>query len=108
MPEDIACSTDRAELIGPSFACYNIRSITKKIDDLRLLLGRSQLNCLGLTETWLNASISDEELLMDNYRLFRADRDNGSYKRGGVDLRFIVIASIILLLWKSGPSVVKT
>ncbi len=87
-------STDLARLRGPSFGCLNVRSLVRKIDDIRLLLYRSKLNCLCLTESWLNNSISDEEMQIPNYKIVRLDRGNGSSKKGGgglvayVDLKY--------------------
>ncbi len=83
-------STDLANLRGPAIGCLNIQSMTRKLDDVRLLLARSQLNCLGLVETWLNNSICDSELFMQNYDMIRYDTDQGSTKRGGGGLLFYV------------------
>ena len=57
--------------------------MSKKIDDIKLLIARSELNLLCLTESWLNRSISDEELAIPGYRFIRFDRDLGDIKRGG-------------------------
>ena len=82
-PKKPLCIDDLAKLKGPSFVCYNVRSMINKLDDLKLMLGRSGLNFIGLTETWLNKSASDIELGIDNYRLIRLDRNKGRPNKGG-------------------------
>ena len=52
----IRTSNDLSKLRGPAIGCLNIQSMTRKFDDIKLLLARSELNCLGLIETWLNNS----------------------------------------------------
>ncbi len=86
----IRSSHDLFKLRGPAIGCLNIQSITRKLDDVKLLLARSEFNCLGLVETWLNGSICDNELHVKDYDLIRFDRDQGSYKRGGGGLMFYV------------------
>ena len=76
-------SSDLRKLRGPSFGCLNIRSLVRKIDDIRLFLSQSELNCLCLTESWLNNAISDEEISIPNYNLVRFDRGKGQSKKGG-------------------------
>ena len=81
---------DLAKLKGPSFGCYNVRSVVNKLDDLKLILSRSGLNFIGLTETWLNHSTSDLELELGNYRHIRLDRSKGrSNKEGGGLIAYI-------------------
>ena len=74
---------DLAKLKGIKFGALNIRSLYKKIDEVGQLLSDSKLDFLGLTESWLNSSVSGPELEIDNYDIFRLDRDAGTGKRGG-------------------------
>ncbi len=69
-------------LRGITFASLNIRSIYRKIHEVDLLLKKSKLDLLLLNETWLNHSVGDAELSIENYSLHRFDRDAGSGKRG--------------------------
>ncbi|EEC09661.1 hypothetical protein IscW_ISCW008313, partial [Ixodes scapularis] len=57
-------------------------SILPKEDSLRSLIDATECNIDVLTETWLNSSICDTELLstFPNFDIFRRDRAN---KRGG-------------------------
>ena len=74
---------DISKLKGLKFGALNIRSLYRKIDEVGQLLADSKLDFLGLTESWLNSSVLGPELDIDNYNMFRFDRDAGSCKRGG-------------------------
>ena len=54
----------------------NIQSLPKKIDHLRLLLFKlkSSIHIFGLTETWTKYTMTDQELSIPGYKLFRKDR----------------------------------
>jgi len=54
----------------------NGRSIVKKQKELELLIIEEDLDIIGITETWLNDNISDEELSINRYTLFRNDRNS--------------------------------
>ena len=75
--------TDLANLKGASFACLNVCSVLKKIDKIRSLLARSDLDVLGINESWLHSNIDSNELDIDGYTAHRFDRDLGSGKRMG-------------------------
>ena len=61
----------------------NIQSITKKINELRLICSSVQLGIhfITLSETWLNEQILDSEISIEGYKVFRLDRAN---KGGGI------------------------
>ena len=63
----------------------NVRSLLKKVDQLRILLFNSQIDVITLSETWLNSAISSTTVKMDNYVMYRQDRERGKRvkKRGG-------------------------
>ena len=48
-------------------AMLNVASLTKYIDEIRLLLYDKKLHVLALNETRLDSSISDELLAIDGY-----------------------------------------
>lgn len=60
---------------GIKIVHQNIQSLGAKIDYLRLLM--HELKCgihmLTLSETWTNEEITDDELKISGYRLFRKD-----------------------------------
>ena len=53
----------------------NIRSLPHKIDLLRAWLVYNKPSVITLSETWLNNNISDDEIKLDGYVVYRADRD---------------------------------
>lgn len=70
-------------LQGVSFAYLNICSILCKCDEVRLLLEHSNLDFLALGETFLNESITDAELHIYGYHIFRSNRTIASGKSDG-------------------------
>ena len=61
----------------------NARSIINKIDYLRAEVRVLDLDIIGITESWADEMIANEELLLEGYELFRCDRPLG-IKGGGV------------------------
>ena len=69
---------------GLKTALLNIRSLPKKIDELRLFLRRCRdIGILPLNETWLNDQLPSDEVAIPGLNLFRRDRSS-SRKGGGV------------------------
>ena len=62
----------------------NARSIANKIPELHLLINDVKPDIVGITETWLSDAIGDGVLGLDDYRIYRADRNSGSDPHGGV------------------------
>jgi len=61
---------------------FNARSLNSlTVDYIRNVFENSSVDIICVTETWLNADISDSKLNINGYTLFRKDRCNG--KRGG-------------------------
>ena len=64
----------------------NIRSIVKKIDQIRLLLQDTPTDILTVSETWLRPHLNTELVEIEGYKIYRLDRTcNGTSKkkRGG-------------------------
>ena len=61
----------------------NARSIVNKKKELELTVRDEKLDIIAITESWLNVNITDEEMGIKGYTLFRKDR-NDSVKRRGV------------------------
>ena len=59
----------------------NVRSLLQKLPQIEILLSGSNLDFLGISETWLNASVSSDILKIEEYDVFRKDRQDG--RRGG-------------------------
>ena len=72
-----------------SFNAQSLRSFNKKVDgtfssnltSFQDLVDSENLDVISVTETWLNDSVSDHEILPTHYNIIRKDRP--SKKRGG-------------------------
>ena len=60
----------------------SIRSIKLKFKQIKLLLHKQSIAILGLTETWLDDSWSDAELIVTGYNAFRKDRKSATVGGG--------------------------
>ena len=65
---------------GLKISHLNVRSLFPKIDEIRMLLKDQPVDIFTVSETWLNGSISDQELYVPGYSLVRQDR---LQKKGG-------------------------
>lgn len=63
----------------------NVRGVRTKIHQLRECVSLNNYSFYVLTETWLNANISSQELGFKNYDVYRSDRnsDTSDKLRGG-------------------------
>jgi len=60
---------------GLKIAHLNINGLFKKIDHVRILICNTKLDVLAISESKLNKDISDAEISIPNFKLFRIDRD---------------------------------
>ena len=60
---------------GLKVAHLNIRSLFNKFEEIKHILCKSQLDILCLTETWLDNTITDNELYINGYKIERRDRN---------------------------------
>lgn len=58
----------------------NCRSLYRTIDELGIVFQHNKPLAILLTETWLNDSVSDHELILNGYQVMRRDRKE---RRGG-------------------------
>ena len=74
--------TNKEQLIVDKFSIvhYNVQSLGNKIDLIGSELCRFDLICIN--ETWLDDRTSDEEIRIDNFKLFRRDRPGDHH--GGI------------------------
>ena len=70
----------------------NCHSLLPKLDSLRVHATTSSPDIIALTETWLDHSISNSELLIPGYVIVRKDRN---YHGGGV-LAYIKDSIVIM------------
>ena len=76
---------------GLKFVHLNVRSIWKKLEQLRLLLPSDTIDVFSISETWLKTSMNSSFLNIQGYTLFRLDRDPVSTgkKTGGGLITYI-------------------
>lgn len=68
---------------GMHFIHFNIRSILPKISEIRHFTSKFKVSVIAVTETWLDGSVTDQEVKLDGYNVIRRDRDR---QGGGVCL----------------------
>ena len=83
---EINSSSDLKKLKGITYGALNIRSLFKHIEEVQILLRRSELDILLLEETFINYSVDNSIIGIDGYNLFRMDRDGGTGRSGGGSL----------------------
>lgn len=72
---------------GIKLVHMNIRSLLPHFDELKYLLLTGDIDILVLGETWLHSRVPDSLINVDNYNLYRLERQvtlpSGNVKRGG-------------------------
>ena len=71
---------------GYTCVCLNARSIVNKRNDLNIMVEDIDPHIIGITESWATPDISDAELGMTGYVMFRKDRLG---RRGGGVILYI-------------------
>ena len=63
----------------------NIRSLLKKVDQLRVIFNTSEVEIITISETWLKTAIPTNSVTIDDYTCFRQDRstETTNKTRGG-------------------------
>ncbi|XP_063907420.1 uncharacterized protein LOC135125696 [Zophobas morio] len=100
---DISCDNFNSYFtnIAPSLLNKNAGGIRTKLNDFSLSVNSGVYDVIIISETWLCSNIANEELLLSDYNVFRADRDvNTSNKvRGGgvlIAVKSYIHSSLIL------------
>ena len=86
--EDSRCkgiqgNTSKAEI---KCVCLNARSIINKKNELNIMVDDIKPHIIGITESWAHKDITDAELGLESYVMFRKDRIG---KKGGGVLLYI-------------------
>ena len=85
---DLAGTNTMLSQVGKSkgirLAHINLRSLPQKLDQLRCLLHDKPIDILSVNETFLTSDITDDDLCIPGYCIYRKDR--GSRHGGGVAL----------------------
>ena len=66
---------------GLHFIHLNVRSLLPKISEVRELAKRTKAAAIGITESWLDSTITDNEVKIHGYNIVRNDRNR---EGGGV------------------------
>lgn len=66
-----------------NIAFLNVRSLTNHFAHVKSLLLEEKYDFLGISESWLSDSVSDDRVYVSGYRFVRSDRDS---RGGGVGL----------------------
>jgi len=66
---------------GLHFLHLNVRSLLPKISEIKIVAQQSNPAVICISESWLDSSITDEEIRIDNYNIIRNDRNR---QGGGV------------------------
>ena len=69
-----------------SFAALNICSVTKKVDNTKLLLAKSNLDYLTICKSWVSDYISKNEITIEDYDPQRFDHQESNGKSMGGSL----------------------
>jgi hypothetical protein len=68
---------------GLHFLHLNARSLLPKLEEIKILAMNTNAAVMGITETWLDSSVTDTEIGIPNYLVTRRDRNR---EGGGVCL----------------------
>ena len=60
---------------GLHFIHINVRSLLPKLDEVRIISRQTKAACICITETWLDDTVPDAEIFIDNYIVQRNDRN---------------------------------
>ena len=78
---------------------YNVRSLLPKIDELRAVCETSKPDVICIVETWLDHNITNNELAIQGYQLFRLDRN----RHGGGIALYVHLSLSCNILLTGGP-----
>lgn len=62
----------------------NVRSLVPKLEQIELLLSNEKLDLLILTESWVKPWIVNNMVRLDNYKVYRWDRELNKKEEGSV------------------------
>ena len=80
------CIKSLKNLKGISIASLNICHLLPKIDNIKHILDKSDLDILCLCETFLDNNVVDEELQVPGYNFYRQDRTAASGKSRKIEM----------------------
>lgn len=54
----------------------NVRSLVRKVDDIKFYLSTNRCDVLAISETWLDGKIKTTNVNINGYKFIRRDRDS--------------------------------
>ena len=83
--DDPTILSDLRNYKGLKVVHLNVRSLVKKIDQIRLLVDGAGIDILTISETWLKSHLSSSLVTLQGFQTFRQDRNfkSKTKKRGG-------------------------
>ena len=84
--------TKDSQKLKTTIGHLNVNHPQYKFEDVSKLVKHHKIHILGVTETWLDESISDGEVAITDYRMFRLDR-KGKAGGGGVYIHSLLTLS---------------
>lgn len=67
---------------GLKLCHLNVRSLPRHFEEIKMLMLMNDFDLFAMSETWLSSTWTDPELAIDNYTIYRYDRNDA--KGGGV------------------------
>ena len=67
---------------GLKLVHLNVRSLVKKIDQIRVLLEGATIDVVTFSETWLAHHLNSQIIHLEGYKSFRLDRASKTKKKG--------------------------
>ena len=99
----VANSTCQSSKVGGiSVLYFNARSLLPKIDELRAISMSVKPHVICIVEFWLDDSIQDCEVSIENYNLVRLDRN----RHGGGVLIYVIMSLPHKLVLAGSPDLV--
>ena len=71
------CSSEWNDFMsrGLHFFHFNINSLLSKIEELRYIAKPTNASVIGISESKLDASVLEQEISIDNYKILRCDKN---------------------------------
>ena len=60
---------------GLHFLHINARSLPSKLSEIRLIAQQTRVTAICISESWLDSTVTDAEIMVDGYNIIRNDRN---------------------------------
>ena len=80
--DHISTVEDLNKAKGLKLIHLNVRSLVKKIDQIRVLLSATTVDIVTFSESWVRQHLNSQLVHLDGYQSFRLDRETKAKKKG--------------------------